>query len=307
MDWLTSAWPLRVILLGAGFLFIGALAWFGRRRRHQASGDAVAAQPDGDDGGSVAVAASPRPAHSEPSFAGPGVAHEPHVHSAHRALPVIDWQALESERSGDDDAGPRLAVHAMRPPTASADDPSLDEASDAQPDAGESPGAHSGGGPAPVFLGEPSIDHWPSDDERRICSLRITPRTGERLAGRVLRQALQGTGFLWGPLGIFHYADEAGRALISAANLARPGQLEPANMDFHRYGGLHLFAVLPGPLPPREHLSLLFSLSSELAERIGGQLQDERGAALTEARRRELLDQFAAEPDAGTAVEPPAA
>ncbi len=37
--------------------------------------------------------------------------------------------------------------------------------------------------------------------------------------------------------------------LLRAASLTQPGSFDLATMDTQRYGGLHLFAVLPGPLP----------------------------------------------------------
>jgi len=295
VDWLTTALPLRLILLCAGVLFIVALVWVDRRHRHQAGGAELAAHAEAEAGEAEApvhpVGATPHSGgHTEPSLASAAETslQQERSPSSRRPLPVIDWQALERESAAAGEDAPRLAVHAMRAPAPA--EPADDT--------------------APALAGslpEPSIDHWPPESERRICSLRIAPRTGERLSGRVLRQALQGAGFAYGPLGIFHHADDAGRALISAANLARPGQLEPASMDFQRYGGLHLFAVLPGPLPAREHLAQLFSLSAELAERVGGQLQDERGAALTDSRRHELLAEFGAANPAGTGAEPPLA
>jgi FtsZ-interacting cell division protein ZipA len=312
MDWLTTALPLRLILLGAGLLFIAGLVWFDRQRRHQASGKTAVADVEAVATPPSSVASS----HAEPTLATASAsAHQPHELSAHRPLPVIDWRALERGQGAADATGPRLAVHAMRSPGRGASDPSLDgDDGITEPASVDGPSNTSSGSTsardaaaAPVFLGEPSIDHWPPDNGRRICSLRIVPRTGERLPGRVLRHALQGAGFLPGALGIFHYADAEGRALISAANLAQPGQLDPASMDFQRYGGLHLFAVLPGPMPRNEHLHQLFSLSAELAERAGGVLQDERGAVLTETRRHELLREHADLPDDGAAAEPPAA
>jgi len=176
-------------------------------------------------------------------------------------------------------------VHTMSPESANG-------VGDAAHPAAEMPDAAAGA----VFAGSPTIDHWPPEDQRRICSLRVAPSAGERLSGRELRQGLQGTGFVHGVLGIFHHPDEQGRALISAANLARPGQLDPALMDFQRFGGLHLFSVLPGPIPDAQLLAQMFSIAAELARRVGGVLQDERGAALTSARRHELLYQFAGVP-----------
>jgi FtsZ-interacting cell division protein ZipA len=298
------------------------LLWLDRRRRRQAGGGElqVGAARDAEQAipPAASVARTEAGLRTEPQLSDLRAA------STQRPLPVIDWQALEREPEGDE-PGLGLAVHGMRSTSGTTPEHEID--------AGNPLPAPSAGEPGPIAdltpnVDEPRIDHWPPEAERRICSLRIVPAGVERLSGRVMRQALQGAGFLHGPLGIFHHVDEQGRALISAASLSRPGQLEPATMDFQRLKGLHLFSVLPGPLPDRELLQQLFSLSAELAERVGGLLQDDRGAVLDAARRQELLSQhsrpkspdaFAVTQDAGSpplagmtggdahAMEPPAA
>lgn len=271
-DLMDSTWGLRVILLVCGLVLILLLVWLDRRRRQAASQAATAVE--------VQSAAG----HEPPSLREESVAERDS--SAHRPLPVIDWNALERDGGTAGEDEPRLAVHSMSP------EPVAREGQDAEDPLEESADVAA----TEVFVGSPTIDHWPPEDERRICSLRIAPPAGERFAGRVLRQALQGAGFVHGVLGIFHHPDLQGRALISAANLARPGQLDPTVMDFQRFGGLHVFTVLPGPVPDRQLLEQLFLIAGELAERVSGHVQDERGAPLTAVRRRELLYQYAAVP-----------
>src|SRR5580704_8723614 len=103
--------------------------------------------------------------------------------------------------------------------------------------------------PAPVVV-EPVVE-WPPEESRRILALRILA-VGERFAGRTLRQALAAEGFVHGRLSIFHKAGSDSRAVLSAARLTQPGSFELATMDTQRYGGLNVFAVLPGPLPAPE-------------------------------------------------------
>ncbi len=128
-------------------------------------------------------------------------------------------------------------------------------------------------GPQPELI----VD-WPAEDARRIVTLRILPSRQDRLAGRALRQGLAACGFRHGQFGIFHLAGEDGRVFISAASLVRPGMLDPATMDFQRFAGINVFAVLPGPVSPEVALQRLGQVAVEVAARVGGRVQDENSA-----------------------------
>jgi cell division protein ZipA len=134
---------------------------------------------------------------------------------------------------------------------------------------------------APAVV-EPVVE-WPPEESRRILALRILA-VGERFAGRALRQALAAEGFVHGRLSIFHKSGSDSRAVLSAASLTQPGSFELATMDTQRYGGLNLFAVLPGPLPPPQAFEALLASARNLNERLQGAVQDERGEVLTAER-----------------------
>jgi FtsZ-interacting cell division protein ZipA len=141
--------------------------------------------------------------------------------------------------------------------------------------------------PAPILAtplpAEPIVE-WPPEESRRILTLRILAAR-ERFAGRTLRQALSAQGFVHGRLSIFHKAGGSdSRAILSAASLTQPGNFDLATMDTQRYGGLNIFAVLPGPLPAAAAFEELLASVRQLNERLQGTLQDERGDALTAAR-----------------------
>jgi FtsZ-interacting cell division protein ZipA len=138
---------------------------------------------------------------------------------------------------------------------------------------------------------EPIVE-WPPDDQRRVVALRLVAPPTERLAGRPLRLALASEGFLLGKFQIFHKPDDQGRAVLSAANLSKPGTFDIETMDVQRFGGLSLFVVLPGPKPPLKAFDELLAAARNLNERLQGALQDERGGPLTPTRiatRRESL------------------
>lgn len=143
---------------------------------------------------------------------------------------------------------------------------------------------------APLFtaadvtpITEPIVD-WPTDDTRRVVALRLVAPPPERLAGRAVRLALSSEGFVLGKFEIFHKPDSSGRAVLSAANLSRPGTFDIETMDVQRFGGLSLFAVLPGPKPPLKAFEDLLATARNLNERLQGALQDERGGPLTPTR-----------------------
>ena len=148
-----------------------------------------------------------------------------------------------------------------------------------------------GGGTAPP---EPIVA-WPPEESRRILALRIVAPQLERFPGRTLRLALAAEGFLLGKFSIFHKPDDANRAVLSAASLTRPGAFELETMDTQRYGGLSLFAVLPGPKTPPEAFEELLATARNLNERLQGALQDERGGPLTPLRVASIRDNLRAE------------
>jgi hypothetical protein len=137
------------------------------------------------------------------------------------------------------------------------------------------------------------IVEWPPDDQRRVVAIRLVANPPDRLGGRAVRLALASEGFVLGKFQIFHKPDASGRAVLSAANLSKPGTFDLNTMDSQRYSGLSLFTVLPGPKAPLKAFEDLLVTARNLNERLNGALQDERGGPLTPTRIasvRESLD-----------------
>ena len=141
---------------------------------------------------------------------------------------------------------------------------------------------------------EPPMVDWPADEARRILAVRLVAPMSERFAGRSLRQALAAEGFMLGQFAIFHKPDDERRAVLSAASLTRPGTFDRDTMDSQHYGGLSLFAVLPGPKSPPQAFDELVFTARNLNERLHGVLQDEHGTPLTPARIAQLREQLRA-------------
>ena len=276
---------LRWTLLILGVLFIAALAWWERHRPRQASG-----------GGAAERRAARQPAAGEPTLTLPQMrARDP---LAMHDLPIVE---VARDLSAVSDAGHHNPADAPAEPVA-CDITGTESASEDEL-AGEAAALDAVRGvPAGVPLeslpslppaAEPLVD-WPPDERRRIVALRLVAPQPERFAGRSLRQALAAEGFVLGRFAIFHKPDEEQRAVLSAASLTRPGTFDVETMDSQHYGGLSLFAVLPGPKPPPQAFDELVDTARNLNERLCGILQDEQGSPLTAARIALLRERLSA-------------
>ena len=140
----------------------------------------------------------------------------------------------------------------------------------------------------PVALKPAAPIRWPPVQSERVLALRVVKPDGGALAGRALRIALEAAGLVNGPQSIYHRANEEGAVIVSAANLVRPGTLDPEHMDAAEYRGLSVFSVLPGPLPPLRMLEELVATARSVAQRLGAIVQDEKGAGLDGLRLEQL-------------------
>jgi cell division protein ZipA len=219
-------------------------------------------------------------------------------------------QGWRESRGGHEPQGAPDAFEPHDEPTARFD------ASESHPEGGARPQPPGAAAAAAVPLGtepldpvEPIVD-WPSEDTRKIVALRLVSGSGERFAGRAVRLALAAEGFVLGKFDIFHKPGPDARAVLSAASLTKPGTFALGTMDAQRFGGLSLFAVLPGPLAPLATFDELLTTARALNDRLRGALQDERGEPLTPTRSANIREGLtaaatAAAPVVGAAAAPP--
>jgi cell division protein ZipA len=286
---------LRWTLLIVGVVFIAALAWWERHRPRQASRGSAAQRPTGarESATDAAARAVREPSLSLPPMRArdPLVPHDLPVLELARGLPAVPL--LDPD---DAPAGPDAPAQDQPAPD------SADLAADGAARAAEMTVDAVHGVPAGVPLESlprlppaavPRVE-WPPDERRRVVALRLVAQQPERFAGRSLRQALAAEGFVLGRFAIFHKPDDEQRAVLSAASLTRPGTFDVETMDSQHYGGLSLFAVLPGPKPPPQAFDELIVTARNLNERLCGILQDEQGSPLTPARIALLRERLSA-------------
>src|SRR4030095_15177829 len=119
---------------------------------------------------------------------------------------------------------------------------------------------------------------------QKIVAIRVTAAHPTRFDGALLREVVTAARFTHGRYDIFHRLDPDGRPIMSLASLLEPGTFDPAKMDTAAYPGIAVFTVMPGPLPAARAFDELLDTARAMATRLGGQLQDDRGAPLSGQR-----------------------
>jgi cell division protein ZipA len=293
---------LRWTLLILGVIFVAALAWWERRRPHQASrqapyigaGESRPAANTEPSWGPDIEASNPR-AGRDPTLTLPEIrVREP---APPRDLPVVEIpdDSMVAPRVGRE---PDPVEEEFADEEVEAEEPERDEAA-IEPMVADAPAAEpevkAPELPPPIVNTVPPTVEWPPEEQRTVVALRLVARPPERFQGRAVRQALAAEGFVLGALDIFHKPDAENRAVLSAASLTKPGTFDLETMDTQRFVGLNLFAVLPGPRSPQRAFEDLLLTARMLNERLEGALQDERGGPLTPTRIQAIRDGLGAE------------
>jgi cell division protein ZipA len=306
---------LRWSLLILGMAFIAALGWWEWRRPRQ--GRAGGAEPRSPPRAPAAEAAPPRLVR-EPAAETPRAPREPPLELPEirasgrlaadelpvlelagdpRDVPVLSAPDLPRDVGADvaDDAAADAVEEEI--PLPARQDPPLGELPVLELEAGVvSAPRELRGEELPELPAAPApLVEWPPDTERRVVALRLVAAQPARFGGRSLRQALAAEGFVLGKFAIFHKPDDEQRAVLSAASLTRPGTFDAQTMDSQHYGGLSLFAVVPGPRPLPETFEELVATARSLNQRLQGVLQDEAGSPLTPARIASLREHLGRE------------
>lgn len=147
---------------------------------------------------------------------------------------------------------------------------------------------------ASVASEAPAPTTRPPAAPQKIFALRITAPASTPFDGRALREAITAAGLEYGRYKVFHRLHAGGEPVFSLASLKEPGTFDPATMDDASYRGVAMFAVLPGPVAPGLAFDALIDAARGVAERLGGVLQDDRGAILNVARVEQLRAEVAA-------------
>ena len=124
-------------------------------------------------------------------------------------------------------------------------------------------------------------------ERRKIIALRIAAGA-QRFAGDELLAAMEAEGLQHGKYDVFHRLDDSGATLFSVASMVEPGTFDPPRMAGETFPGITLFTQFPGDCDSVLAFSSLVLSAKNLHEKLGGALQDERGAPLTMHRLERL-------------------
>ena len=274
---------LRWVLAGLSLLLLGGIWWWGARRARQSPGNAELRES------SVVPPVSPArgmgPADEESNQAeARGYDASPRNWSVSPLEPLsIRTADFEAVRIED------LPMRAHADPLEETLDLGLPDPGDppeapAEPEVPPAPPAQ-----PPVANGNPNAGASANASEtQRIISIRVCAAGESRWTGRNLMAALENHGLAHGRYNVFHRKHSDGRTLFCAASLVEPGIFNLANMPREEYRGMTLFAVLPGPVEPLQTVDALLQTAGELADTLGGTVQDSDGVPLS-AQRAEAL------------------
>jgi FtsZ-interacting cell division protein ZipA len=270
---------LRWILFIIGVVFIVGLALWERRRPRQANSAPERAAPREASGHP-----GPRPLRDSALVLPEMRAREP-LSSSAQELPVVELADPErvpvleapaaapeaehareaaAESANDTLPDPLAADDAVADALASAAPPGAAEDFAYLPKAAPAPAAPTPRAPPAVPVVPAAVREvlpelpaaaapvveWPPDEQRRIVALRLV--APQRSASRGARCVRRWRGRLRArALCDLPQTRRSAPRGVGSASLNRPGTFDADTMDSQHYGGLSLFAVLPGPKPRR--------------------------------------------------------
>ena len=268
-----------LILLGGALLIAAVvghgvwIAWRSRRdplklkideRLIAAVGDREPAQTDFPNGGARLVRGEERTTERyepEPVAVARSVPDVP-ASNPMQAEPVLAAAPpLADETPAEPEPAPRRAAEPVRP-----------AARPATPARGTTPARATASREPPPAEGTP---------EELILINVLAPRE-QPFTGPQVVEALRANALRFGEMNIFHRIDTATRVFqFSVANVIEPGTFDVAEIDDFRTPGLCFFLRLPGPESPLDAFEDMQRTARDVAQRLGGELKDERRSVLT--------------------------
>lgn len=118
-----------------------------------------------------------------------------------------------------------------------------------------------------------------------VAGVHVVAKDGAPFPGRAVDMAARRVGLEFGALNLFHMKNEVApgsRHLFSLANLNEPSAFDPAAWDRFQTAGLTLFMSVPRAYLPGTALEKMVAAAKELAEILGGELQDQNRRPLTD-------------------------
>ena len=260
---------LRWILLGLGLLFCVGLWWRESRRPRQAASSSARAG---------------EPVRQDPVIAPP----EPPRHVLIEQEPELPHVLLPDDPTLPTETEPPLAPPPEAAPAVAAKErlarelfsrPVAEMLERIEPILGDT---------EIIDPDSPAAEPLRPPPEEKIVTLRLAAPPLERFGGRELVDALRAAGLEHGKFSIFHKVAPNGATLMSVASLVEPGTFDLDRIEAQRFPGISLFSVLPGPMDAGATLDMMAGIARDLAARLRGVVQDERGVPMSPQKLADL-------------------
>lgn len=132
--------------------------------------------------------------------------------------------------------------------------------------------------------------------QEKIISLHVAAPEGEVFVGTAVHTALKLCRLQFGMHDVYHRITEANgvpEAVFSVASMVKPGFLDPGMAAEFTTPGLTLFMVMPGPVEGVQAFRDMLETAQQLAQRLGGDVLDDKRTLLTHQAEQYLHDQIA--------------
>lgn len=254
-----DATQLRIILLIAGLILIGAIYWFGRPSKPDHGRGAARTRG----AGSGRRGPAPEAGRREPTLSD--------MVEDEQGEAAVAPQGEDPELDREIQAELELLERTL------AEEKAGDEAHDAHPSRHGRVEAGAGGS-TNAKLGERPDEHFD-----RILTLFVAARAGALLSGPDLVVAAEKAGLIYGYMGIFHRLvdghPEQG-PVFSVANMIKPGNFELAGIQQLQSPGISFFMTLPTPVPALDAWDMMLPTAQRMAELLDAVVLDEERNAL---------------------------
>lgn len=118
-----------------------------------------------------------------------------------------------------------------------------------------------------------------------IAGIHVVPNTETTFPGRAIEMAASHAGLALGAMNIFHMKNEVApgsRHSFSVANLHESSAFDPTAWDKFETSGLTLFMSVPCAFQPGVVFDRMVATAREIADALGGKLQDQNRRPLTD-------------------------
>ena len=132
--------------------------------------------------------------------------------------------------------------------------------------------------------------------QEKIIVLHVAAPEDAVFAGTAIHTALQLCRLQFGMRDVYHRITEANgvpEAVYSVASMVKPGYLDPGLAQDFTTPGLTLFMVMPGPIEGVAAFRDMLETAQELAQRLGGEVLDDKRSVLTHQTEQYLHDEIA--------------